>query len=107
LLTTSAPGVTLNVAELTHQIKRQSHVEITLPYFNTAIDHINTALAQVKAVDEDEGRVLIYDLDANDLVTVKNKRNSRLAIGGFLKVPANQVNVIRRTRSPIPTRSVR
>jgi len=39
----------LNVAELTHQIKRQSHVEITLPYFNTAIDHINTAARQVKS----------------------------------------------------------
>jgi hypothetical protein len=44
-------------------------------------------------IEEDEGRVLVYELQADDIVTTKNKRDSRLTVGGFFKVPANQVRV--------------
>ena len=93
LLTTQMPGVKLNVATLTHQIERHSHVEINLPWFKTATDHINTSLAKVDAVDNDGGRLLVYELSAKDIVEEKNKRLSSLSIGGFLKVPTNQVRI--------------
>jgi hypothetical protein len=44
-------------------------------------------------VDEDEGRVLVYELAGNDIVTERNKRNSRLAIGGFLRTDAGGVRI--------------
>ena len=85
LLVEQMPGVTLNMATLSHQIERTTHVEINLPWSSSAVDHINSSLARVDAVDEDEGRVLVYELAGNDLVTERNKRQSRLAIGGFLR----------------------
>lgn len=93
LLVNPVPGVSLNQAVLTHELKRNSHLEVSLPYYNSTIDHINQSLAKLTVTDEDEGRLLVYELDADDIVTVKNKRDSRLAIGGYLKVAANQVRV--------------
>lgn len=93
LLVEQRPGVTLNAAALTHQMERSSHVEVNLPWFKSALDHINSSLAKVEAVDEDEGRLLIYELDSKDIVVEKSKRNSRLAVGGYLQVKANEVRV--------------
>ncbi|MBZ5552136.1 MAG: hypothetical protein LAO21_05400 [Acidobacteriia bacterium] len=93
LLIERRPGITLNVATLTHQIQRNTHVEINFPFFECSLDHINTALAKVNAVEAEEGRLLLYELDAEDVVTSKNRRNSRLAVGGYLKVGNNQVRV--------------
>jgi hypothetical protein len=93
LLTTQMPGVKLNVATLTHQIERHSHVEINLPWVKTATDHINTSLAKVDAVDNDGGRLFVYELSAKDIVEEKNKRLSSLSIGGFLEAPTNQVRI--------------
>jgi hypothetical protein len=93
LLVEQTQGVSLNQAVLTHEIKRNSHLEVNLPYYNSTIDHINQSLAKLNVTDEDEGRLLIYELDADDIVTVKNKRDSRLAIGGYLKVASNEVRV--------------
>ncbi|MEK7829460.1 MAG: hypothetical protein AAB401_00155, partial [Acidobacteriota bacterium] len=81
VLTESHPGVKLNMATLSHQIKRQSHVEVTLPHFSSATDHLNTSLAQVTAHD-DGGRILVYELDAEDkVIEHRNNRISRLTVG--------------------------
>ncbi|MET0648441.1 MAG: hypothetical protein ABW208_17655 [Pyrinomonadaceae bacterium] len=93
LLVNRMAGVTLNAATLTHQIERNSHVEINLPWSKSAVDHINSSLAKVDAVEADEGRLLVYELDARDIVVEKNKRNSRLTVGGFLRAGASQVRV--------------
>jgi hypothetical protein len=93
LLIEPRTGVSLNAATLTHQIERHNHVEINFPFYSSDLDHINQALAKVNAVNADEGRLLIYELDADDIVTTKNKRNSRLAVGGYLKVGNNQIRI--------------
>ncbi len=93
LLVNRMAGVSLNQAALTHEIKRNAHLEVNLPFYNSTIDHINQSLAKLNVTDTDEGRLLIYELDADDIVTVKNKRDSRLAIGGYLQVAANSVRV--------------
>ncbi|MGH9800766.1 MAG: hypothetical protein ACRD82_10410, partial [Blastocatellia bacterium] len=81
VLTEAHPGVKLNMATLSHEIKRQSHVEINLPHFSSATDHFNTSLAQVTAHD-DGGRILVYELTAEDkVVEHRNNRVSRLTVG--------------------------
>jgi hypothetical protein len=93
LLIEQRAGVQLNTATLSHEIKRHSHVELSLPFFKTEMDHINTSLAQVTATDDD-GRVLVYELDAKDIAMAKNRRNSTLAVGGYWPIKANnQVRV--------------
>jgi hypothetical protein len=93
LLVNQRAGVKLNAGKLSHQIQRHSNVEINLPWMKKSIDHINESLANVEPVDTDSGRLLVYELKAKDIVEEKNKRQSRLAIGGFFKVPVNKVRI--------------
>jgi hypothetical protein len=87
------PAVTLHAAVLTHGIKRSEHIELHLPSVTKITDKLNNALAKVTAV-EDEGRLLAYDLTASDLVTEKNRRNSRLAVRASIAVrPGTGVRV--------------
>ena len=78
-------GVKLNQAALTHQLDRQAAVEVSLPFFKKNVTRLNRALAKVNAVDEEDGRILVYDLTAKDRVTaiVENKmvRDSSLVVG--------------------------
>lgn len=76
-------GTTLHAAELTHGIARTSHVEIHLPHFDKTVDSLTTVLASVNAQDDD-GRLLVYDLQAANLETEKHVRNSRLAMAAHL-----------------------
>src|SRR5262245_30516307 len=91
LLVTPKKGVTLNAAALTHGVKRQSHVEVTIPYFKFTSDHFNESLARVspdKGISAEQGRVLVYELEAHDeildQVRGKSIRDSTLTIGATL-----------------------
>ena len=98
LFTESHPSITLHAAALTHGIKRTEHVELHLPGATRITDHLNTALAKVEAV-EDDGRLLVYDLRASDLVTEKNRRNSRLAVRAAIPVRRGRGVRVRSTES--------
>lgn len=87
----SFPGVTVNVGTLTHDLQRHKHIDVTLPHFQLSIDHFNDALAQANVVQQDGQRLLVYDLDAKDVFTVGNRRQSSLTIGAHLALPANTV----------------
>jgi hypothetical protein len=89
LLTVNSPGMALKSGTLTHGVKRQSHVQIVLPYFSDTIDHINTALASVNLV-EDKGR--LYALQATDTLVRAHKWASDLTITGKLSAGAG-VNI--------------
>ncbi len=88
LLIARREGIKLNSATLTHQIERQAHVEVSLPFFKSVKDNFNTSVANVKATDDGQ-RVLFYDLSATDKVIAKENsrtaRISRLTVGGFWK----------------------
>lgn len=75
------PGVHLNQGTLTHEIKRNTHIEVNLPFKSVVMDHINTSLGRANAVDTADGRLLMYDLDAKDIVSRRNRRDSQLAVG--------------------------
>lgn len=81
LLLRQMKGVRLNQGTLTHEVNRQSHLEISFPFKTIKLDHINNSLSTVNAVDTADGRLLVYDLEATDVVTRRNIRDSRLAVG--------------------------
>ncbi len=93
LMTRQVKGVTLNAAALSHGVKRQSHVAIDVPFFKSDVTKLNEALVSVKAVEEEDGRILIFDPSFKDLVELKNSMVSQLTIGGSLRVPLNNVKV--------------
>lgn len=91
LLLKEVSGVTLNQATFSHEIKRNSSVQIHLPFFNSESQHINDSLASLN-VEHDAGRVLAYQLSATDTVQVKNRYLSQLSILGNLKVRAGKID---------------
>jgi hypothetical protein len=64
ILLTEKPGVSINVAELTHNIARNVSSELTMPF--GAISQSSSLLSSAKlTVQEDHGRVLVYTLDTS------------------------------------------
>ncbi len=86
LMVKRVEGLTLLQAELTHGIERRSSVELTLPFFHKKVEHINDSMAKATALDEADGRVIVYDVKAKDAVVEQGRRNSQLAIGLSLPV---------------------
>jgi hypothetical protein len=78
-LTRDTPGVTLHQATLTHDITRTGVVNLHMPFFDFTRTHVNDAMVSL-TVEEDGGRVLVYQIDAKDTVTVANRASSQLAV---------------------------
>ena len=89
LLTKDTNGVTLHQARLTHDITRQSSVELNLPMFNFRQTHVNDAIATLTA-EEQAGRVLLYQVDAKDNVTAASRASSQLSVLASMKVTKGQ-----------------
>ncbi len=88
LLRNPYPGVSLRRAALTHGIRRQSHLELTLPFGGSkSLDHLNESLARMEVV-EDGGRLFAYDVNAADVRRDENKWRSSLMIAGGITVGA-------------------
>jgi hypothetical protein len=94
LLIDKAGGVELREAHLTHQIDRNSHTSISTPFFKRDVAHSNKSFADYTPAEQDGEILMTYSLDAKDIVTVKNKLTSQIAVAGFLQgTPNNNVNV--------------
>lgn len=92
-------GVTLREAHLTHQIERNSQVTISTPFFSKESIHSNKSFADFTPVEEDGKLLMTYSLDAKDIVEVKNRLVSQLAIGGVWKFAKNNKVVEHSTSS--------
>jgi hypothetical protein len=92
LLVNTVAGVTLNAATLTHEIKRNTDVQVHMPYFDSEVQHVNDSLATMK-VEHDSGRVLAYQLSATDTITSKNRYMSQLSVLGKLQVVNGQIQM--------------
>jgi hypothetical protein len=90
LLVQSVDGITLNLATLTHEVTRTGTVQVHLPMFSFDSQHVNDSLAKVTA-EQDGGRVLVYELDASDSVTVKNRYCSDLSVLASLQLKNGQL----------------
>jgi hypothetical protein len=88
LLTSPSRVVTFHTALLTHELKRKSTLQVTLPKMSFRIEHANSSLAGV-SVHEDGGRLLLYQVDASDVVTDTRRRyRSSLVVGLSTEVAA-------------------
>jgi hypothetical protein len=85
-------GVTLNAATLTHEIQRNTDVQVHMPFLDSEVQHVNDSLASL-SVEHDSGRVLAYQVDASDTVTSKNRYMSQLSVLGKLEVVNGQIQV--------------
>ena len=92
LLVNTVDGVTLNAATLTHEIKRNTDVQVHMPFFDSDVQHVNDSLATM-TVEHDSGRVLAYQLAASDTVTSKNRYMSQLSVLGKLQVVNGQIQM--------------
>ncbi len=90
LLVQQTKGVTLNMATLSHEINRTGTVQLNMPMFSFDSQHVNESLAKVTA-EEEGGRVLVYEVNASDSVTVKNRYRSDLSVLGSLQVRNGQL----------------
>jgi hypothetical protein len=90
LLTTPTQGVTLNQARLTHEIQRKGTVELHMPFFDFSRTHLNDVIVSLTAED-DGGRLLLYQINATDSVTVANRSASQLSVLASLRITAGQV----------------
>ncbi len=73
------PGITFHEAALTHRIERQSHIDVSLPFYTSAMDHRNWAEAKFK-IQEDDGRLFLYSVEAEDEVVKRDRWASRLSV---------------------------
>ena len=89
LLTRETNGVTLNQAKLTHEINRKGTVDLNMPLFDFSSTHVNDAMVSLTAEDQG-GRLLLYQIDAQDKVTVANRAASQLSVLASLKIAAGQ-----------------
>jgi hypothetical protein len=89
LLTRETNGVTLNQAKLTHEINRKGTVDLNMPFFDFSSTHVNDAIVSLTAEDQG-GRLLLYQIDAQDKVTVANRAASQLSVLASLKFSAGQ-----------------
>jgi hypothetical protein len=89
-------GITLNSAELTHNIQRTVSSDLTMP-FGSISNSANIMSSAKLDVIEDHGRVLVYDLDASSTVSQRNSlfgarsgRDSTLTVAGTMPLSVNK-----------------
>ena len=88
LLTKATAGVTLNQGTLTHEIKRNSSVDLHMPFFDFTSTSVNDTIVTLTAEDQG-GRVLLYQVTSSDTETVANRMMSQLSILASLTVDAS------------------
>jgi hypothetical protein len=92
LLVNPVDGVTLNVAELTHNIARNVPSELVMPFGRLSSAATTLSSAQLRIM-EDDGRVLVYSVDATSevkervsLFRARHGRDSTLTIAATMAV---------------------
>ena len=78
LLANQPSQVKLAAAKISHGVKRQTHVDVTLPFLDSSQSHLNDSLASVEAVPNGGG--LLFKLKSSDTVTASNQRKSTLSL---------------------------
>jgi hypothetical protein len=78
LLQTQPAQVAIAAGKLSHGIKRQTHVDVSLPFMDSKHSHLNESLASLEAVPHGGG--LLFKLKASDTVTSSNQRKSILSL---------------------------
>lgn len=93
IFTNHHPRVKLNLAELSHNISRHSHTDLTLPFMSASMSHQNDSLATAR-VEEQDGRVTAYRLETSDKVA-NNQRTSILSLSMALSTAGFEAGQVR------------
>lgn len=91
ILTKEYGFVTLNHAVLTHGIKRKRTIDLTLPFRKVNIKEISESIANVEASDSEDGRILLYDLKAENKFVKMGETAGLLTVGGYYETALNKV----------------
>ncbi|MDH4066519.1 MAG: hypothetical protein OEW19_19115, partial [Acidobacteriota bacterium] len=73
LLASDSAALRFHAAVMSHELKRSGTLSVSLPTLAFRAEHANTSLASV-SVEEDAGRLLLYHVDASDVVTNTRRR---------------------------------
>jgi hypothetical protein len=92
LVDPSIAGIALNTGVLTHGIHRQTHVEITLPFLDLGTTSATDAVANMTVKHDGGGRVLAYNVQANNdvksFIAGRSARDSQMTLIMNVDVPA-------------------
>ncbi len=78
LLANQPPQVSIAAGKLSHGVKRQTHIDVSLPFLNFSQSHLNESLASVEAAPNSGG--LLFKSKSSDTVTASNQRKSTLSL---------------------------
>ena len=93
-------GVKINKGVLTHEIKRNTHIGVELPFYKFTLDHINESLAKGEVVEAADGRLWIFNLKAEDTVAKKSMM-SKLSVAMSMTTGAESAASVMRITSTI------
>lgn len=94
LSNTEIKGIHLTKGVLTHGLKKQKTLSLTIPGTKRNFSRINQSIATGTFIDEIDGRLMMYELDASDTIQ-RNKRLIQVALRGdyFGKKKGNSFGV--------------
>ncbi|WP_282122155.1 hypothetical protein [Algibacter mikhailovii] len=78
---TEIKGIHLNNGILTHRIKKQKTLSLLIPGAKRNFSRINQSIAAGTFIDEQDGRLIMYELNASDTIR-RNKRLIQLSLTG-------------------------
>lgn len=81
LTDTTISGIHLNKGLLTHRIKKQQTLSLSIPGVKRDFTRINQSIANGTFIDEKDGRLIMYDLEADDIIR-RSKRLIQTALTG-------------------------
>jgi len=85
LLMNQPAQVKLGVAKLSHGVKRQAQIDVSLPFMDISNSHLNESVASIEAVSNSGG--LLFKLRSSDTVA-SNQRKSILSLTAALSKSA-------------------
>ena len=78
-------AISLNEATLTHSLEKSKSISLSLPFIERDFSKINKAISSGKFIQEADGKLLMYELVAEDTIR-RSKKLSQLAIEGLYSV---------------------
>ena len=92
--------IAINTGKISHGIRRQTQVDVTLPYFKSTQIHLNESLASVQPAAQDGG--LLFTLNSSDTVA-NNQRKSVLSVAMSLTEVRKDASSVRLHDTAIET----
>ena len=92
--------IAINTGKISHGIRRQTQVDVTLPYFKSTQIHLNESLASVQPAAQDGG--LLFTLNSSDTVA-NNQRKSVLSVAMSLTAVRKDASSVRLHDTSIET----